>query len=52
LTVALGGMCSILGAIWFGNRLPVIRGEARRLIIAQSYAGGDPPQEATTVPES
>src|SRR5207237_4009753 len=35
LTVALGGMCSILGAIWFGNRLPVIRGGARRLSIAQ-----------------
>ena len=52
LTVALGGFCSILGSIWFGSRLPAIRGEARRLIIAQAYAGGDPPQEITTVRES
>jgi MFS family permease len=52
LTVALGGFCSILGSIWFGSRLPMIRGEARRLIIAQAYAGGDPPQEMTTVRES
>jgi MFS family permease len=51
LTVALGGMCSILGAMWFGTRLPAIRGEARRLIIAQNYAGGDPPQEVTAVRE-
>jgi hypothetical protein len=49
--VALGGMCSILGAMWFGTRLPAIRGEARRLIIAQNYAGGDPPQEVTAVRE-
>jgi hypothetical protein len=27
----------------------MIRAEARRLIIAQSYVGGDPPQEMTTV---
>jgi len=51
LTVALGGFCSILGSAWFGSRLPMIRGEARRLIIAQAYAGGDPPQEMTTVRE-
>ncbi|MBV9147548.1 MAG: MFS transporter, partial [Acidobacteria bacterium] len=52
MTVGVGGLCSILGAIWFGSRLPMIRGEARRLIIAQSYVGGDPPQEMTTVRES
>lgn len=52
LTVALGGFCSILGSIWFGTRLPAIRVEARRLIIAQAYAGGDPPQEMTTIRES
>ncbi len=51
LTVALGGFCSVLGSIWFSSRLPRIRGEARRLIIAQAYAGGDPPQEMTTVRE-
>ncbi|MFL6437639.1 MAG: MFS transporter [Terriglobales bacterium] len=52
LTVALGGFCSVLGSVWFGTRLPMIRGEARRLIIAQAYAGGDPAQEMTTVRES
>jgi MFS family permease len=51
LTVAVGGLFSIAGSIWFGMRLPELRGEARRLIIAQSYAGGDPPQEITTVRE-
>ena len=51
LTVAVGGLFSIAGAIWFGMHLPNMRGEARRLIIAQSYAGGDPPQEMTTVRE-
>jgi MFS family permease len=52
MTVGIGGVCSILGAIWFGSKLPMIRGEARRLIIAQSYVGGDPPQEMTTVRET
>jgi MFS family permease len=52
MTVEIGGVCSILGAIWFGSKLPMIRGEARRLIIAQSYVGGDPPQEMTTVRET
>jgi MFS family permease len=52
MTVAIGGVCSILGSIWFGSKLPMIRGEARRLIIAQSYVGGDPPQEMTTVRET
>ena len=51
LTVGIGGVFSILGAIWFGTKLPMIRGEARRLIIAQTYVGGDPPQEMTTVRE-
>ena len=51
ITVAIGGVCSVVGAAWFGTQLPVIRGEARRLIIAQSYAAGDPPQEMTTVRE-
>jgi len=51
LTVAIGGFCSMLGSVWFRTRLPEIRVEARRLIIAQTYAGGDPPQEMTTVRE-
>ncbi|HWC16539.1 MAG TPA: MFS transporter [Terriglobales bacterium] len=52
LTVALGGFCSMLGSAWFGTKLPGLRGEARRLIVAQAYAGGDPPQEMTTLRES
>ncbi|HYY69559.1 MAG TPA: MFS transporter [Terriglobales bacterium] len=45
LTLALGGMACILGSAVFGLRLPVMRVEARRLILAQGLAGGDPPQE-------
>jgi MFS family permease len=52
LTVAAGGVCSILGSIWFGTQLKDFRVEARRLIIAQTYAGGDPPEEITTVREA
>ena len=52
LTVAAGGACSILGSIWFRTQLKEFRIEARRLIIAQTYAGGDPAQEITTVRES
>ena len=46
-TLALGGVVSLLGGGIFALRLPYIRGEARRLIVAQSLAGGDPPQEIT-----
>src|SRR5256885_2838522 len=49
LTVAAGGAGSILGSIWFRTQLKEFRIEARRLIIAQTYAGGDPAQEITTV---
>ena len=45
LTVAIGGMACMLGSAAFGMRLPVMRMEARRLILAQGLAGGDPPQE-------
>jgi MFS family permease len=47
ITVATGGLASILAAIWFGKQLPVFRGEARQLIIAQAMAGGEPAQEMT-----
>jgi len=47
-TIAGGGIVSVLGAIVFGVHLPMIRGEARRLIVAQSLAGGDPAQEMFT----
>ena len=47
ITVAIGGVMCLVGAGLFAMRLPVLRGEARQLIVAQSLAGGDPPQEIT-----
>ncbi len=44
LTVAIGGLASVCGACWFGLQLPKIRVEARRLIVAQEIAGGEPSQ--------
>lgn len=41
-TVGLGGAASVVGAAWFGLQLPKIRVEARRLIVAQAAAGGEP----------
>jgi MFS family permease len=46
-TVAIGGAVSVLGAVWFGMQLPQIRGEARKLILAQQMAGGEPAEEIT-----
>ena len=48
-TVALGGAACMLGAIPFGLRLPALRTEGRRLIVAQEAAGGNPPEEKTSV---
>jgi MFS family permease len=42
ITVAIGGIASIAGAGWFAHHLPKIRVEARRLIVAQAAAGGEP----------
>jgi MFS family permease len=42
LTVAIGGGASLFGAAWFRLQLPKIRVEARRLIVAQEVAGGEP----------
>jgi MFS family permease len=42
LTVGIGGTASIAGAVWFGLQLPKIRVEARKLILAQALAGGEP----------
>ena len=42
LTVAMGGVACVAGAVWFGLNLPQIRLEARRLILAQAAAGGEP----------
>jgi len=45
ITVAVGGIVSVMGAIWFGRALPALRIEAHRLIIAQGLAGGEPEEE-------
>jgi len=42
--VAIGGAASVAAACWFGLHLPKIRVEARRLIVAQAVAGGEPPE--------
>src|SRR6266481_4608116 len=50
MTVAVGGIACVVGAIWFGRALPELRIEARRLIIAQGLAGGEPEQELNAQP--
>jgi MFS family permease len=50
ITVAVGGIACVLGAIWFGRALPELRIEARRLIVAQGLAGGEPVQELNAQP--
>jgi predicted MFS family arabinose efflux permease len=47
LTVAIGGLASVLGAWWFAMQLPKIRVEARQLIMAQAMAGGQPAEQTT-----
>jgi hypothetical protein len=42
VTVAIGGLASVAGSVWFRFQLPKIRVEARRLIVAQAIAGGEP----------
>ena len=42
ITVATGGIACVFGAIWFARALPDMRVEARRLIIAQGMAAGEP----------
>ena len=50
ITVASGGVACVIGAIWFGRALPAMRIEARRLIIAQGLAAGEPAQELDAQP--
>jgi MFS family permease len=50
VTVATGGLACVLGAVWFGRTLPELRIEARRLIVAQGLAGGEPAQERNAQP--
>jgi MFS family permease len=46
-TIAAGGVLSMGGALAFRRKLPSLGPEARRLIVAQEAAAGDPPQERT-----
>jgi len=46
-TVALGGMACVAAAGAFALWLPTLRVEARRLIVAQGMAGGEPATEMT-----
>jgi MFS family permease len=48
ITVAVGGLACIVGATWYWRELPELRIEARRLILAQGLAGGEPEQEIAT----
>jgi len=47
ITVAMGAVATIGGAALFWLRLPGFRVEARRLIVAQAVAGGEPAEEIT-----
>ncbi len=47
LTVRIGALACIGGALLFGIHLPKVRVEARRLIVAQEAAGGEPAVEIT-----
>jgi len=51
VTLSLGAIAAIGGAALFWLRLPKIRVEARRLIVAQSMAGGDPAEMTTRMAE-
>ena len=47
LTVRLGGIICLAGGAVFALTWPALRGEARQLILAQSMAAGEPPEEMT-----
>jgi MFS family permease len=47
LTVRLGGTICLAGGAVFALTWPALRGEARQLILAQSMAGGERPEEMT-----
>lgn len=46
-TIALGGAVCIAGGVLFLFRLPALRPEALRLLLAQETMGGEPPSEIT-----
>jgi MFS family permease len=52
LTVAIGGAVCILGSIGFSLRLPALKIEARRIIVALQMTAGDPANEVTVSKET
>jgi MFS family permease len=50
--VAIGGAVCILGSIAFSLRLPALRVEARRIIVALQMTAGDPANENTASKEA
>ncbi len=46
-TVALGGVACILGSLIFGWKLPSLRDEARRMIVALQMTAGEPSSKAS-----
>jgi len=46
-TLAIGGFACLCGSAVFAYKLPVIRAEAREMIIAQGMVGGEPAAEMT-----
>src|SRR5207248_8716156 len=42
ITIAIGGIVSIVAGGVFAMRLPALRGPAQQLIVAQGMVGGDP----------
>jgi MFS family permease len=47
VAVMIGGVITIIASAVFSMRLPVLRGPARAMILAQQQAGGDPADETT-----
>ena len=41
-TVAIGGLCAVLGGLIFLRHLPKLRFEARQMLVAQGLAGAEP----------
>ncbi len=48
LTVAVGGLACMAGAILFWMHLPTIRSETRELVLAQGMTAGSPAEEMTS----
>jgi len=49
VTVAIGGLVSILGGAFFAWRLPLLRAGARSLVAAHEVVGGEPAEAANPI---